>query len=466
MCMDWGQYPAPVRFVAVLILASILLWLFPWTTPTIVFLVAWATILFWTKISKRREESGSAEEEFEDPYILGIRISSQKLVLICLVLGVLALFSPNWIVSDVNGYSYSWYGDSSVGLREYYYGGEKDGSFYESLNNCIESRESNSPLDGQCNSSLSYFAGGMVTSIILAIGSIFALLALLGNKTRSKKNTERAGSVMLVGPMVWYLIHRFGEGAWDFSWYDGNYSWFDVGHDPGVGFWMAIIGGVAGLSAINGSVCNRIFVCVTQTTRKLSGREDLFYAKIALVAIPLSLLMPYLSLGGVDVLGASIVENSLEMIDTSVYVIVDDGATLDGNVYGDWDGGMFWIFAEIFDSNIDTKEKAFVMITFLLICFAPLFFIWSVIEVIIGLYSRGRINRKIAVWHLGCFFSIVAIFWLIPDWVLYEVGSDYFDLGIYGVEIGSLTGFLGFGFWIGGLSGFGLLPTSEAPSRP
>ena len=57
-------------------------------------------------------------------------------------------------------------------------------------------------------------------------------------------------------------------------------------------------------------------------------------------------------------------------------------------------------------------------------------------------------------------------FWLIPDWVLYEVGSDYFDLGIYGVEIGSLTGFLGFGFWIGGLSGFGLLPTSEAPSRP
>ena len=456
MCMARGQYPAPVGFAAILVLAAILLWLFPWTTPTIVFLVAWATILFWTNISERIVESESAEDEFEDPYILGICISSEKLVLICLVLGMLALFSPNWIVPD-DSYTYS---DESTGLRDYYYDSEKEGSHYSQLNNCIEASESDSPLDGQCNSQISYFAGGMVTSIILAIGSIYALLALLGDKSRSEKNTERAGSVMLVGPMIWYLINRFGEGAWDFSGYNGNSSWYYVWQEPGMGFWMAIIGGVAGLSAINGSVCNRIFVYVTQTTRKLSGREDLFYAKIALVAIPLSLLMPYLSIVGLDITGSSMVESSVEMIDTGVFVIVDDDATLDSGY-----GGLFGLFGEISDSNIDTKEKTFVLIIFLLICFAPLFFIWSVIEVIIGLYYRSRINRKIAVWHLGCFFSIVAIFWLIPDWVLYEMGSN-FDLGIYGVEIGSFTGFLGFGFWIGGLSGFGLLHTPEAPSQP
>tara|TARA_B100000470_G_C19709408_1_gene354756 strand:- start:346 stop:912 length:567 start_codon:yes stop_codon:yes gene_type:complete len=188
----------------------------------------------------------------------------------------------------------------------------------------------------------------------------------------------------------------------------------------------------------------------------------LFYTKIALVAIPLSLLMPYLSIVGVDITGFSIAESSVEMMDTSVFVIVDDGAEL-----GDSYGGIFGLLGEIFDSGLDTKEKAVIMFFFLMICFAPLYFIWTAIETTCGLYYRGRVKRRIALSHLAYFFTIIVILWTVPDWMLSEV-IDYLPLGqnIFGVNILSLTGFLGYGFWIGGLSGFALLHSSKAPSLP
>ena len=467
--MARARYPIPVLFAAALILAWLLLWLFPWTTPTIAIIVAWTTILIWNITSGWGAEFESANDEFEDPRILGISISPQKLVLICLVLGLSSLISPHWVVVDSDLSQYYYYENWSEGLRETHYetggGGEQTNSHYDSLNACLELREqeSQSPIDGSCNSQISYFVGGMITTIMLAIGSLFALLAVIGKWEKETESnyyfTQRASRSMLIGSMIWYLFLRFGEGVWDL---EEGYSWYHVIYDPGMGFWMAIIGGFVGLSAVNGTVCNRIFVYVTQTTRKLSSRRDLFYTKIALVAIPLSLLMPYLSIVGVDITGFSIAESSVEMMDTSVFVIVDDGAEL-----GDSYGGIFGLLGEIFDSGLDTKEKAVIMFFFLMICFAPLYFIWTAIETTCGLYYRGRVKRRIALSHLAYFFTIIVILWTVPDWMLSEV-IDYLPLGqnIFGVNILSLTGFLGYGFWIGGLSGFALLHSSKAPSLP
>ena len=101
----------------------------------------------------------------------------------------------------------------------------------------------------------------------------------------------------------------------------------------------------------------------------------------------------------------------------------------------------------------------------LLVLLSPLFFMVSALCVGYSMYTKGTVPKGIGEVHLIYFFSILIILVGSSSYD-YLFGEFFYSLGIF-ISGPSLSGaFIGFGFWVGGLAGFGFIYRPPPLSPP
>ena len=190
---------------------------------------------------------------------------------------------------------------------------------------------------------------------------------------------------------------------------------------------------------------------------------DLKFAKGAIFLMFVSLFMPYITFGGiVEISGIEIISEAFEIgeaIDGFGYdelagtgdecPYANDGECdepwlceegTDGNDCGTSDSGG--------DIDFDVPFRYYmILIGSIMVLISPFFIILSGILSSVTVFSGGKLPKILGSIHLAFFallFLMLAIGGTVLDDLMGEVGT-------------SLVEFMGFGLWVGGLSGIGLI---------
>ena len=319
-----------------------------------------------------------------------------------------------------------------------------------------------------------------LTRIILGAGSLCAFLCVTfeqrkpslsrrGRVTWDKwsLNLARvAGGLTLVAPLFWYISVRMDRNC--------DYDMCDPG-GLAITFKIAILGGVLGLLATKKNYSN--------TTKVGLGLSDIFrdkndqrYANFAILAIFSSLFMPYFEVLGYTISGGELLFFVFDYL--VLYILESLGEIFRNDIFYQWilfpiqdllvgvpDLGRpsgdvtssYGYTGSIHDTSgliLDTfKEEKSIdslipITTLFLLLMSPLFFSLSALFAGYSLYSKGSVRENIASTHLTYFFLIIIS--------LAFISSKYgYLIEVYSAF--AMSGYLGFGFWIGGLAGFGFI---------
>ena len=164
---------------------------------------------------------------------------------------------------------------------------------------------------------------------------------------------------------------------------------------------------------------------------------DLKFAKGAIFLMFVSLFMPYITFGGiVEVTGIDIISESVEMAEEIMEFEPDELEVAGGE---EGTGG---------DIDFDVPFRFYmILIGTIMVLISPFFIILSGILSSVTVFSRGKLPKILGSIHLAFFaflFLMLAIGGTVLDDLIGEVGI-------------SLVEFMGFGLWLGGLSGIGLI---------
>ena len=164
---------------------------------------------------------------------------------------------------------------------------------------------------------------------------------------------------------------------------------------------------------------------------------DLKFAKGAILLMFVSLFMPYITFGGiVGVTGIDIISESVEMAEEIMEIEPDELAGEGGE---EGAGG---------DIDFDVPFRFYmILIGAIMVLISPFFIILSGILSSVTVFSGGKLPKILGSIHLAFFaflFLMLAIGGTVLDDLIGEVGI-------------SLVEFMGFGLWLGGLSGIGLI---------
>ena len=307
-----------------------------------------------------------------------------------------------------------------------------------------------------------------LTRIMLGAGSLCAFLCVTFEQRKSSfsiiqkatwdkwsLNLARvAGGLTLVAPLFWYISVRILS--------DMTHGWL------GITFKIAILGGVLGLLSTKKNYSN-ITKVGSGVSNIFRDKNDQRYANFSILVIFSSLFMPYFEVLGYTISGGDLL---FFVFDYLVLFILGSLAEISQN-----DIFHQWILFPIQDllvgmphsgmsssmnspSSIDSgqildtlkEEKSIaslIAITIsVLLLMSPLFFSLSALFAGYSLYSKGSVRENIASTHLTYFFLIIIS--------LAFISSKYGYL-IEAYSAFAMSGYLGFGFWIGGLAGFGFI---------
>ena len=304
-----------------------------------------------------------------------------------------------------------------------------------------------------------------LTRIMLGAGSLCAFLCVTFEKRKSSwainhqatwdkwsLNLARvAGGLTLVAPLFWYIFVRILSDG-----YHQSYL--------GITFKIAILGGVLGLLSTKKNYSN--------TTKVGSGiidilrdKNDQRYANFSILVIFSSLFMPYFEFMGYTISGGNLLFGVFDYLVISILGGIGD--IFKNDIFHQWilfpiqdllvgrphlgvPSNMNSYSEQIFDTLKGEKSIAsLIAITILfLLLISPLFFSLSALFAGYSLYSKGSVRENIASTHLTYFFLIIIS--------LAFISSKYgYLIEVYSAF--AMSGYLGFGFWIGGLAGFGFI---------
>jgi len=361
------------------------------------------------------------------------RSVQMKLMSACFFLGLYAQFGP-WLIPSGPGLGPSFYEPSFDGLGNY-----------------VESSDTWEVT---------------LTRIMLGAGSLCAFLCVTFEQRKSSfsiiqkatwdkwsLNLARvAGGLTLIAPLFWYISVRILS--------DMTHGWL------GITFKIAILGGVLGLLSTkkNYSKITKVGAGVSNIFR---NKNDQRYANFSILVIFSSLFMPYFEVLGYTISGGDLLFGVFDYLVISIL----------GEISEIFQNDIFdqWILFPILDllvgmphhllinspSSIDSgqildtlkEEKSIASLiaitTSVLLLMSPLFFSLSALFAGYSLYSKGSVREKIASTHLTYFFLIIIS--------LAFISSRYGYLIFGSNSAFAMGGYLGFGFWIGGLAGFGFI---------
>lgn len=190
---------------------------------------------------------------------------------------------------------------------------------------------------------------------------------------------------------------------------------------------------------------------------------DLKFAKGAIFLMFVSLFMPYITFGGiVEVTGIDIISESVEMAEAIMEIEPDELAGTGGECpYANdgecdepflceegTDGNDCGTSGSGGDIDLDVPFRFYmILIGSIMVLISPFFIILSGILSSVTVFSGGKLPKILGSIHLA-FFAFLFLMLAIGGTVLDDL------IGEAGI---SLVEFMGFGLWMGGLSGIGLI---------
>ena len=190
---------------------------------------------------------------------------------------------------------------------------------------------------------------------------------------------------------------------------------------------------------------------------------DLKFAKGAILLMFVSLFMPYITFGGiVEVTGIDIISESVEMAEAIMEIEPDELAGTGGECpYANdgecdepflceegTDGNDCGTSGSGGDIDFDVPFRFYmILIGSIMVLISPFFIILSGILSSVTVFSGGKLPKILGSIHLA-FFAFLFLMLAIGGTVLDDL------IGEAGI---SLVEFMGFGLWMGGLSGIGLI---------
>ncbi len=190
---------------------------------------------------------------------------------------------------------------------------------------------------------------------------------------------------------------------------------------------------------------------------------DLKFAKGAIFLMFVSLFMPYITFGGiVEVTGIDIISESVEMAEAIMEIEPDELAGTGGECpYANdgecdepflceegTDGNDCGTSGSGEDIDLDVPFRFYmILIGSIMVLISPFFIILSGILSSVTVFSGGKLPKILGSIHLA-FFAFLFLMLAIGGTVLDDL------IGEAGI---SLVEFMGFGLWMGGLSGIGLI---------
>ena len=198
---------------------------------------------------------------------------------------------------------------------------------------------------------------------------------------------------------------------------------------------------------------------------KLEPGPDLKFAKGAILLMFVSLFMPYITVGGIiEISGIEIISEAFEMGEAIMELDPDELAGTGGECPYANDGECDepFLCEEGTDGDdcgtsdsgggggldLDVPYRFYmILIGSIMVLISPFFIILSGILSSVTVFSGGKLPKILGSIHLAFFallFLMLAIGGTVLDDLIGEVGT-------------SLVEFMGFGLWVGGLSGIGLI---------
>ena len=190
------------------------------------------------------------------------------------------------------------------------------------------------------------------------------------------------------------------------------------------------------------------------------GVVDLTIAKAAVVAIVISMVLPYVSVFGFGVTGIDMIGYMGDMLGELDGISEELGGGADSCPYandGECDEG--WLCEPGTDStdcgrsgdDVDVPIRGWMLILGgMMFLFSPIVFLLTALLGGISVFSNGTLPKLIGKIHLG-FFGIMLLLLVIGGSLLSDLAGEFDEF------MPSILSFFGIGFWIGGLSGIGFI---------
>ena len=191
------------------------------------------------------------------------------------------------------------------------------------------------------------------------------------------------------------------------------------------------------------------------------GVVDLTIAKAAVVAIVISMVLPYVSVFGfVEVSGLDMIVYMGDALDELDGISEEFGGA-DSCPYandGECDEGTGWceLGTDSTDcgrsgDDVDVPIRGWMLILgSMMFLFSPIVFLLTALLGGISVFSNGTLPKLIGKIHLG-FFGIMLLLLVIGGSLLSDLAGEFDEF------MPSILSFFGIGFWIGGLSGIGFI---------
>lgn len=424
-------------------------------------------------------------------------LTNQKKIIImmmclCVISGLFGLLSNHWMISGNPADRYNPYHTSLTTI----YWDEADpelGEVHEETFSAEAELFCSSDFDGQewaadlCENLSSMRDSGRIATVLLLLGTVtgtWFLVVAYRSMNGDRRNPSSvlldprfclaAGGSTTLAPVVWRIMANDTLSAFEDS--------------VGAGFYIALLGGFLGIGSF--IMTSRFQEDENEESIEDESREsevpdsiespwsapdpgdknqlDLNIAKGAVIAIVLSLFLPYVSVGidstgdgqGLKVSGIEMIEYWGEIaqvisefnpaeLEAETCPYANDGECdepflcaegTDGNDCGSSGGS----------SLPDVPLRAYMlMLGAFMVMVSPLVFLLSAIVGGAFTFSSGVLPKTLGKLHLG-FFVVMILMIMIGGTIM----SDIFASNEPGMP-SSMLGFTGIGIWIGGLSGIG-----------
>jgi hypothetical protein len=420
-------------------------------------------------------------------------LTNQKKIIImmmclCVISGVFGLLSNHWVSSDdPENLSHS-------SLTTTYHENEKYPYSEQIASFCAEGSELSEYewWEDSCNRLSSMRDAGTLGSVLLLLGTAtgawFLVVAYrsIGGERRNISSAFldsrfclAAGGSTTLAAVIWRIMANGAISDWEWT--------------VGAGFYITLVGGLLGIGSY--LMISRFQEGENEESVEDESREsevpdsmespwsapdpgdknqlDLNIAKGAVIAIALSLFLPYISIGIESPEGDEFKVSGIEMIEYwgEIAQVISEFNPAESEAEtcpyaNDGECDEPYYCAEGTDGNDCGSSSGsslpavplrayMLMLGALMVMVSPLIFLLSAIVGGVFTFSSGVLPKTLGKLHLG-FFVVMILMIMIGGTIM----SDIFASNEPGMP-SSMLGFTGIGIWIGGLSGIGFVYESE-----
>jgi hypothetical protein len=395
---------------------------------------------------------------------------------LCVALGLVGQFSQHWLVDD----SFQSHSSLSTTYSENSWVDENgqmtnEGKFSEDADVWCDNAAliDEDEFDREwmvelCDNLSSLRDSGRLGSVLLLLGTATGLWFLvvayrsIGGDRRNLSSAFldprfclAAGGSTTLAAVIWRIM--------------ANDAISDFEDKVGTGFYITLVGGLLGIGSYlmisrlqegeneesvedesrESEVPDSMESSWSAPVREDGAQSDLNIAKGAVIAIVLSLFLPYISAG--PPVGYGINISGIEMIEYwgEITQVISEFDPNSGEFTGDWTGDS---------PEADVPLRAYMlMLGAFLLLFSPLVFLLSAIIGGVSAFSRGVLPKTLGKLHLG-FFIAMTLMIMIGGTIMSDFFAEFSNEP--GMPSSSL-GFIGIGYWISGLSGIGFFYERE-----